>query len=85
MKYQRIVIKIGTSTLTGGGAKIQMPKMIDLVRQLCALKDRAADVLLVTSGAVAAGRELLEYPVLRSRSEERRVGKECRSRWSPYH
>ena len=22
---------------------------------------------------------------LRDRSEERRVGKECRSRWSPYH
>ena len=22
---------------------------------------------------------------LRMRSEERRVGKECRSRWSPYH
>ena len=22
---------------------------------------------------------------LRGRSEERRVGKECRSRWSPYH
>ena len=26
--------------------------------------------------------ELLE---LAGRSEERRVGKECRSRWSPYH
>ena len=24
-------------------------------------------------------------PGLLSRSEERRVGKECRSRWSPYH
>src|SRR2546430_14935687 len=24
-------------------------------------------------------------PVPRARSEERRVGKECRSRWSPYH
>src|SRR5260370_13172822 len=23
--------------------------------------------------------------LLKSRSEERRVGKECRSRWSPYH
>ena len=23
--------------------------------------------------------------IWRSRSEERRVGKECRSRWSPYH
>ena len=29
----------------------------------------------------------LKHPVLVSgtRSEERRVGKECRSRWSPYH
>ena len=26
-----------------------------------------------------------ENIVLRKRSEERRVGKECRSRWSPYH
>ena len=25
------------------------------------------------------------YDALSSRSEERRVGKECRSRWSPYH
>ena len=32
---------------------------------------------------VAQARVLgLDYPV---RSEERRVGKECRSRWSPYH
>ena len=29
-------------------------------------------------------KELLEKNVL-LRSEERRVGKECRSRWSPYH
>src|ERR1051325_3388764 len=27
----------------------------------------------------------LEVPPMRDRSEERRVGKECRSRWSPYH
>ena len=26
-----------------------------------------------------------ETQILRKRSEERRVGKECRSRWSPYH
>src|SRR2546430_2995996 len=29
--------------------------------------------------------ELPALPALRARSEERRVGKECRSRWSPYH
>ena len=35
---------------------------------------------------VYAARAILEkesYPAVRS--EERRVGKECRSRWSPYH
>ena len=26
-----------------------------------------------------------DNPGAKSRSEERRVGKECRSRWSPYH
>ena len=26
-----------------------------------------------------------ECEIEESRSEERRVGKECRSRWSPYH
>ena len=29
--------------------------------------------------------EQLEWVKERGRSEERRVGKECRSRWSPYH
>ena len=36
-----------------------------------------------------AGLEREEFRVLylnnQNRSEERRVGKECRSRWSPYH
>src|SRR2546426_4406529 len=31
------------------------------------------------------GEELPLRDVERDRSEERRVGKECRSRWSPYH
>ena len=31
-------------------------------------------------------RALIQEPeFLEGRSEERRVGKECRSRWSPYH
>ena len=29
--------------------------------------------------------DLYAFRVLNARSEERRVGKECRSRWSPYH
>ena len=37
-------------------------------------------------GAIAESyRDLLDKAMGRDRSEERRVGKECRSRWSPYH
>src|SRR5688572_31234710 len=45
-----------------------------------------ADVLinyLSTPETIARGKDLM-FECLR-RSEERRVGKECRSRWSPYH
>ena len=35
---------------------------------------------------IAKTREkITEYQNRLRRSEERRVGKECRSRWSPYH
>src|SRR2546425_7355735 len=34
---------------------------------------------------ISAARTLLLDCRLALRSEERRVGKECRSRWSPYH
>ena len=37
-------------------------------------------------GATAVSMAFAEVvPALNNRSEERRVGKECRSRWSPYH
>ena len=32
-----------------------------------------------------AGFALVILDIMTTRSEERRVGKECRSRWSPYH
>ena len=48
----------------------------------------------ITYGAFIPNREMNCYPAqlqaylgdgYEVRSEERRVGKECRSRWSPYH
>src|SRR5574341_2187091 len=37
------------------------------------------------SSSTSRGGRAGPAPTARSRSEERRVGKECRSRWSPYH
>ena len=34
---------------------------------------------------VSDEKDKLEISKMHQRSEERRVGKECRSRWSPYH
>ena len=58
-------------------------------------RQAAAGRALARAGYAVAGAEqvaradviLLPLPLdeSRTRSEERRVGKECRSRWSPYH
>ena len=46
--------------------------------------DVAEAISLVKKNATAKFDETIELHI-RTRSEERRVGKECRSRWSPYH
>jgi glutamate 5-kinase len=64
MAFQRIVIKLGTSTLTAGTPHLSMPHMVEIARQLAALREKGAGVILVTSGAMAAGRERLNFPRL---------------------
>jgi glutamate 5-kinase len=61
---QRVIVKVGTSTLTGGSKKLFAPQMVELVRQLAVLRERKHQVVLVSSGAIAAGRETLGYPTL---------------------
>lgn len=58
---RRIVVKVGTSTLTAGSGRLNPPRMVDLVRQLSVLRARGAQVVLVSSGAQQAGRERLGH------------------------
>lgn len=64
--YRRIVVKVGTSVLTGGTARLDQSHMVEIVRQCAALHREGADVIVCTSGAIAAGRERLGYPDLPS-------------------
>ena len=49
------------------------------------LADSGRRTLLVSTDPASNLDAVLGLPLGNTRSEERRVGKECRSRWSPYH
>ena len=58
------------------------------------MKEYSIGTKCVQAGYAAGNGEPRQIPIIQSttfkydtseRSEERRVGKECRSRWSPYH
>ena len=58
---KRIVVKVGSSTLTNKDTgNLNYEKLEDLVKALSDLKDKGKDVILVSSGAVAVGREILK-------------------------
>jgi glutamate 5-kinase len=54
----KIVVKIGTSTLTAGTNKISRGKIEDIARQIEKLKD-SYDIILVSSGAIATARQFV--------------------------
>lgn len=59
-----IVIKLGTSVLTGGTQRISRRRMLEIIRQAAALHEAGHQVVVVSSGAIAAGREALNHPDL---------------------
>jgi glutamate 5-kinase len=59
MQYKRIVIKLGTNLITGGSSRLDMGVMAGLASQVAGLHRRGHEIIIVSSGAVAAGRELL--------------------------
>lgn len=54
-KYQRIVVKVGTSTLTHETGKTNIRRMAQLCAVLADLHNAGRDVVLVTSGAIGVG------------------------------
>jgi glutamate 5-kinase len=54
-----VVCKVGTSTLCAGGDALSKPRMLSLVQQVVAARSAGHRVVLVSSGAVAAGRAVL--------------------------
>lgn len=61
---QRIVIKLGTSTLTTGTPHLNRQRILEIVQQVAHLQQAGHEMIVVSSGAQAAGRERLNFPEL---------------------
>jgi glutamate 5-kinase len=59
MRYRRVVAKFGTSLLTAGSNRLDLESMSRLVGQVVRLRALGAGVVVVSSGAQAAGRHRL--------------------------
>jgi glutamate 5-kinase len=57
--FHRIVVKLGTTLLTAGSPNLNEARMAPLVAQVAELHRLGLEAVLVSSGAVAAGREKL--------------------------
>lgn len=54
-KAKRIVVKVGTSTLTYDTGRLNLRRIEAIVKQLADLANQGKEIILVSSGAVGAG------------------------------
>jgi glutamate 5-kinase len=59
MRYKRLVVKFGTNLLTGGSGRLDVDIMSGLTAQVAQLHRAGHEIIIVSSGAVAAGRQKL--------------------------
>jgi glutamate 5-kinase len=58
---KRLVVKVGSALVTRHGAGLDLDFIADCARQIAALRDCGREVLLVSSGAIAAGMQRLGW------------------------
>ena len=73
LRYRRIVAKLGTNLLTAGTDELDMGTMSALVDEAARLCQQGAQMLIVTSGAIAAGRHRLGAALIRHDIPHRQV------------
>ena len=54
-KVKRVVIKVGSAVLTGSGEGLDQKRMEQLAAEVASIMDQGREVILVSSGAIAAG------------------------------
>jgi glutamate 5-kinase len=55
-KAERVIVKVGSSTVTDASGRLNVNVLTELARQMAGLRASGKEIVLVSSGAVAAGR-----------------------------
>ncbi|NLB25560.1 MAG: glutamate 5-kinase [Bacteroidales bacterium] len=71
LRYTKITVKVGSNVLANRDGTLHVARIAHLVDQIAYLRKRGVEVILVSSGAVAAGKAVLE-PVKKTDSVSRR-------------
>lgn len=58
--YHRLVVKLGTALLTGNSDHLDLGMMANLAGQIAQLYQQGLEIIVVSSGAIAAGRHKLK-------------------------
>ena len=72
MENKRIVVKVGTSTLTHESGRLNLKRTEQLVKVLCDLSNAGHQIILVSSGAVGVGVGKLGLKTVRKKQEKSR-------------
>lgn len=73
MYKERIVIKVGTNVMTNKDNRIVRPVLRNLVKQIGELYERDIICVLVSSGSVIAGKEVLGKSKIKNKTQRRQV------------
>jgi glutamate 5-kinase len=73
MYKERIVIKVGTNVMTNKDNRIVRPVLRRLVKQIAELYERDIITILVSSGSLIAGKEVLGNSSIQNKAQKRQV------------
>ena len=90
-KYKRVLLKLSGESLMGEKQYgIDEKRLAEYAAQIKEIHEQGVQIGIVIGGGnifrgLSGANKGFDRVKGDQRSEERRVGKECRSRWSPYH
>ena len=60
MKNNKIIIKIGTNVMTKNNSLLDKKIIENIVKQIVKIKNKKTDVIIISSGAVGAGKSIMK-------------------------